>query len=135
MNSAPPIAPPGCPELAFSTIAADRIRMLSAAFLITVLSIEHLLCVGVHVGVVIKISQLLGKRGDPINLEKASDSEPDHVHGCGMPRIFRYVSSGRRLLTIVEPETNRSAPALRARGPVSSLIPPSTWILTSNLLS
>lgn len=30
MKSAPPIAPPGCPDLAFSTIAADRIRMLSA---------------------------------------------------------------------------------------------------------
>ena len=31
MKSAPPIAPPGCPDLAFSTIDTARIRILSAA--------------------------------------------------------------------------------------------------------
>ena len=37
-KSAPPIAPPGCPELAFSTIEAARIRMLSAARFISFFS-------------------------------------------------------------------------------------------------
>jgi hypothetical protein len=32
MKSAPPIAPPGCPDLAFSTIAADNILRALAAF-------------------------------------------------------------------------------------------------------
>ena len=31
IKSAPPIAPLGCPDLAFSTIAAVKMRMLSAA--------------------------------------------------------------------------------------------------------
>lgn len=31
MKSAPPIAPPGCPDLARSTIEAANMRMLSAA--------------------------------------------------------------------------------------------------------
>jgi hypothetical protein len=49
MKSAPPIAPPGCPELAFSTIDAARIRILSAAFtsillLIFVLFIQKSRC-------------------------------------------------------------------------------------------
>jgi hypothetical protein len=35
MKSAPPIAPPGCPDFAFSTIEAARIRILSAAFINT----------------------------------------------------------------------------------------------------
>ena len=33
-KSAPPIAPPGWPDLAFSTIDAARIRILSAAFVV-----------------------------------------------------------------------------------------------------
>ena len=37
MKSAPPIAPPGCPDLAFSTMAAERMRILSAARLVTLL--------------------------------------------------------------------------------------------------
>ena len=32
------MAPPGCPDFAFSTIAADSILMLSAALLVIVLS-------------------------------------------------------------------------------------------------
>ena len=39
MKSAPPIAPPGCPDLAFSTIDAASIRMLSAARFIIALSV------------------------------------------------------------------------------------------------
>jgi hypothetical protein len=38
MKSAPPIAPPGCPDLAFSTIEAARILILSAARFITLVS-------------------------------------------------------------------------------------------------
>ena len=38
MKSAPPIAPPGWPDFAFSTIEAARTRMLSAARFITALS-------------------------------------------------------------------------------------------------
>ena len=33
IKSAPPIGPPGWPELAFSTIAAAKIRILSADFM------------------------------------------------------------------------------------------------------
>ena len=37
-KSAPPIAPPGCPDFAFSTIDAAKIRILSAALFITLTS-------------------------------------------------------------------------------------------------
>jgi hypothetical protein len=40
MKSAPPMAPPGCPDFAFSTIARDKILILSAALLMKVLSIN-----------------------------------------------------------------------------------------------
>ena len=44
-KSAPPIAPPGCPLFAFSTIAADRIRILSAArFIRSVVCIIVVIC-------------------------------------------------------------------------------------------
>ena len=38
IKSEPPMAPAGCPEFAFSTIDAARIRMLSAALFINFLS-------------------------------------------------------------------------------------------------
>ncbi len=38
MKSAPPMAPPGWPELAFSTIDAASMRILSAALIIRFLS-------------------------------------------------------------------------------------------------
>ena len=41
MKSAPPMAPPGCPDLAFSTMAAASILMLSAALLIVFSSIRN----------------------------------------------------------------------------------------------
>lgn len=47
MKSAPPIAPPGWPDFAFSTIAADRILMLSAALFIScLLFIPNMYCLG-----------------------------------------------------------------------------------------
>src|SRR6056297_3472520 len=39
MKSAPPIAPPGWPDLAFSTMAADKMRILSAALVLICLLI------------------------------------------------------------------------------------------------
>lgn len=66
MKSAPPIAPPGWPDFAFSTIEAARTRMLSAARFITALS-------------------FISQKGLIINFMEAPKGHPVHSGGSTRP--------------------------------------------------